>query len=84
MLLTSSSQAGIFASRGTHITKSSGGDHRLGVLNVCGPNMAQGFVALLVVIQHTSNQNVNMRSPNSSTTSERTFCTSWPIGFDSP
>ena len=84
MLLTSSSQVGVFASRGTHIIKSSGGDCGLGVLNVCGPNMAQGFVALLVVIQHTSNQNVNMRSPNSSTTSERTFCTSWPIGFDSP
>ena len=83
MLLTSSSQAGVFASRGTHIIKSSGGDRGLGVLNVCGPDMAQGFVALLVVIQHT-NQNVNMRSPNSSTTSERTFCTSWPIGFDSP
>lgn len=80
MLLTSSSQAGIFASRGTHIIKSSGGELGLGV----GPNMAQGFVALLVVIQHTSNQNVNMRSPNSSMTSERTFCTSWQVGFDSP
>ena len=83
MLLTSSSQAGVFASRGTHIIKSSGGDRGLGVLNVCGPDMAQGFVALLVVIQHI-NQNVNMRCPNSSITSERTFCTSWPIGFDSP
>ena len=83
MLLTSSSQAGVFASRGTHIIKSSGGDRGLGVLNVCGPDMAQGFVALLVVIQHTD-QNVNMRCPNSSITSERTFCTSWPIGFDSP
>ena len=83
MLLTSSSQAGVFASRGTHIIKSSGGDRGLVVLNVYGPNMAQGFVALLVVIQHT-NQNVNMRGPNSSITSERTFCTSWPIGFDSP
>ena len=59
------------------------GDRGLGVLNVCGPNMAQGFVALLVVIQLT-NQNVNMRCPNSSIRSERTFCTSWPIGFDSP
>ena len=83
MLLTSSSQAGIFASRGTHITKSSGGERGLGVLNVCGPNMAQGFVALLVVIQHT-NQNINMRSPNSLITFECPFCTSWPIGFDSP
>ena len=83
MLLTSSSQAGVFASRGTHIIKSSGGDRGLGVLNVCGPDMAQGFVALLVVIQHT-NQNVNMRCPNSSIRSERTFCTSLPIGFDSP